>query len=99
MSEIELRFNVPMELAAEVGRKFCTSRREQHGAIGDTFKTTHYTYKIIAVAEMRLWEVCKYLYYAEGFNSPSDFSDEWIKIYRTYEPFKKVWVHWFVKTS
>jgi len=98
MSRFDLWFTREMEEAIQSDRKVCTSRREQHGTPGDVFTVRTVDYQIVDVLRVELAEIATLFYRLEGFDSPQEFRDFWVRIYG--EPFSgwdMAYVHFFVR--
>lgn len=104
MTEIELKFKTEMMDAIEQNKKICTCRESIHGTNGDTFKTrTGHEYIILGTIKTTLKRAIEEYYSLEGFKSPEEFFDYWIKIKeisniyeftRTYHK-KPAYIHFF----
>ena len=82
-----------------LGNKTKTSRNKKYGNAGDTFKIFGETFTITEIKKEKL-DVIKNKYYREeGFFSPIDFENIWIKLHprKGWEPDKLVFVHSFKK--
>ncbi|MDV0442642.1 hypothetical protein [Methanorbis furvi] len=78
MVEIQLSFTPEMEAAILSRRKTCTTRLEQKGEAGDTFRLKDGRVCFIScVANFKFWQIVSILYGAEGFDEPGDFTDFW----------------------
>jgi hypothetical protein len=98
--DVEIKFSKRNENAILEGKKFCTSRREQKGAIGDTFYLGNGVFIITEVIVKTLWDVAHYHYIEEGYESPEAFAIDWYGLHRGhFKPNQIVYVHWFSKVG
>jgi hypothetical protein len=96
---IEIAFTPRNEELIRVGLKRATTRRSQHGKIGDTFLAAGRSWEIRSVVRMPLWQVSQLFFLLEGEPSPEYFVLEWGRCYGV-EPVQlnqAVYVHIFVE--
>lgn len=87
MPQIDLDFSPALIPHLISGRKTCTTRRSIHGNRGDTFPITTkdnkiHTYRINAVIKTTLKKAIEEYYHLDGFNTPQEMFDFWIKTYK-----------------
>lgn len=82
------------------GQKTCTSRTRKYADKGDKFKVFGEYFEITNIVHYSLGFVARNLFEEEGFNSPQEFINCWVKLH----PHKKwveeqgVVVHFFKKS-
>lgn len=81
MAKITLSFTPEMEELIISGKKICTTRQEQKGAIGDTFTVRGSNYRIVDVQPYRMESIAANFYRLEGFSSRKDFVQYWDSLY------------------
>ncbi len=81
MAEILIRFTPEMEDLILAGKKICTTRLEQKGAVGDTFIVRGFVYRIVDIQNCRMEEISAKFYRLEGFSSRDDFVRYWDSLY------------------
>jgi hypothetical protein len=102
MKIIELRFSKKNQNKILGNGKFCTSRREAKGRVGDRFKIGNRFFEITRVEIIALGNVAGGLFKEEGYDSPEAFKEDWMHLHRQkYDPAKfnedlGVYVHWFM---
>ena len=99
MTEIELAFHPNLLPLIRDGKKICTTRRKQHGNIGDTFIIENTEFRIRDVHQSYLGTVRDHIYRLEGFPSPYGFQECWEYLYdcQLVEA-TIVFTHWFTPT-
>ena len=98
MTRITLNFTPDMARAINEGRKYCTSRREPKGAVGDVFDHEGHLYRITDVHRMPWDGIVSNLYRPEGFGSPSACSAYLHTVYPDLNNGRyntNLYVHWF----
>lgn len=101
MTEIEMPFNEWSKERLKLKTKLATTRTKRYGKIGDTFKihfkVCDYTFELLAVFKLKLYDVASQLYYIEGADSPKEFREVWEDIHPRagWQPDKLVYVHLF----
>ncbi len=105
MAESEIPFREDMASVAFNHWKFCTSRNQKYGEVGDNFPlrsgARNGVFVILAHTRHSLDYVAWNLYLVEGFKSYKDFVDVWLELHPKagWEPEKRVWVHWFERVE
>ena len=99
MTKID-RIEIPFHhtFTSKLGReKTATTRTRRYGKRGDIFEVDKMLFMIMKMKQMSLAEVADYHYEAEGFRSPKEFINAWIKIHprADWRPEQKVWIHFF----
>ena len=103
--QIEIPFSNEMARAVLANRKFCTSRNKRYGHVGDTFrvevKECYADFELVAIVARPLWFVACWLHIAEGFDDETGFTRIWELLHpkKGWEPYKTVWVHWFIRVA
>ena len=98
-----LPFMPDMAALIMTGDKVCTSRTkyENYAHEGDRVKVQsgkkEAVIRIMNVEHRPLWFVSKFLFRAEGFETPGKFIEKWEEIHPRagFRPTQKVWVYWF----
>jgi len=97
--EIELPFHPMWDGLLQTFRKTCTSRNSQKGNPGDTFIAFGTKFVITKVQIVQLDYISKFYYYQEGCENPIHFTQVYFKIYKSYNPQKLVYLHFFDKVN
>ena len=97
VKDIVIPFSPAMVEAALTGLKLCTSRNKVYGYMGDCFFIGNTRFQIIGVQKMPLYIVVNYLYIPEGFGTPEEFKETWLRLHprKGLDPNHEVYVHFF----
>jgi len=93
-SLINLKFSPEMEEAVIIGKKCCTTRREQKGDVGDLFIVRDRMYRIVGIEDDDLDYIATW-HQLEGFETPEGFIDTLLEFYPTIVTGDMLYVHWF----
>ena len=99
MKVFRFPFALDMKRAALDGRKSCTSRTKVYGVVGDSFFLGNVCFELLEVKKATLGFIARFLYNAEGFNSPAEFKAKWVALHprKRWNPRQVVFVHFFKK--
>ena len=99
MAAVKLAFHPNLLPLIRDGKKICTTRRNQHGNVGDVFVIEGVEFRIRAIHQSYLGTVRDNLYLLEGFPSPNAFQETWEYLYDgSFEDSMIVFSHWFTPT-
>lgn len=94
--QILVPFAPDMKKAILEGRKICTTRSEAKGRVKDWFLLDGRKFKFVAVFSIRLGNVTRFLFRAEGVVTSGDFIRLWRSLHRGhYNPEAYKFVHFF----
>lgn len=93
--KITIPFKTDMSELIYTGKKTCTTRTIPYGKTGDIFKIKNKWFKIIKITRITLGKVILHYYKLEGFNTPHDFVNYWLKLNptRKWTAKDKVYIH------
>jgi hypothetical protein len=93
--QIVVKFHPAMVFKLLTGEKKCTSRGKPGGEPGDWFEVSRVVgpftsetakFRIISVEQMEYGMIKEKYYRCEGFFSPFDFEQFWVRIHRGHVP-------------
>jgi hypothetical protein len=95
-TEVKIPFKSDMKKLVLAGKKTCTSRTRKYGKSGDTFTVNKVTFVITKVRRMPISEVFNKYYKHEGFSTPDECKNYFIKLGLACDDDNEIlWVHFF----
>lgn len=76
-------------------KKVATTRRSNHGDVGDTFVVAGKEYEIVAITECSLKYACEHFYNREGYLNAFNMLVDLLSFYPKLELTSVVYVHQF----